>query len=258
MAISCGTFGATLSSGMTSLANCSCVAGTYKLNGNCIECPIGSFCPGGFSMHACPAGTTTNSIMSISQSQCACMPGYYVAGDSCFICPIGSYCPNGLKPNRCIANGTTSTEGAKDVSECVCAFGWVKIDGACKECVKSNGCDPDGNTNSVSSFFEIILSNPLYSGLFFGIGGLTVACIISTVTVLIYRRRLQPHNQKHFDLTNVSDLSSIATSTSGMISTDMTSASRNRLRTNYSAQSRNTPRTNHHARTVNLSRTRRK
>ena len=124
--------GKTSSAGATSESDCkststkTCQAGEYKIAGDCVTCPQGSYCPGGddSTRHDCPAGTTSGAGKS-SKSDCkststkTCQAGEYKIAGDCVTCPQGSYCPGGDDSTRhdCPA-GTTSGAGKSSKSDC--------------------------------------------------------------------------------------------------------------------------------------------
>ena len=81
--------GKTSSAGATSESDCkststkTCQAGEYKIAGDCVTCPQGSYCPGGddSTRHDCPAGTTSGAGKS-SKSDCKSSDGGNTGGNT--------------------------------------------------------------------------------------------------------------------------------------------------------------------------------
>jgi hypothetical protein len=87
------------STGLSSILDCSCRPGYYRLAGICTACPLGSFQAnpynenyGSFACQSCPANMYTLFPASTHISDCKCMPGYNLVNGSCTptICPENS------------------------------------------------------------------------------------------------------------------------------------------------------------------------
>lgn len=120
-----GTYGTI--AGQTSLATgCSftCDAGTYgNITGRtaagdaCTACLPGSFCSGGASIAACPAGSYSNGTDLTSAAECAlCTAGSFgnvtgrtTASAACAACSPGSYCGGGAQVSPCPAGSYSSS-----------------------------------------------------------------------------------------------------------------------------------------------------
>ena len=72
----------TQSSGATSVFECKCEPGLYGVNGSCMACIEGFYCPGTGEAVACPDGATSSRRASFP-SDCICQPGRYAQGLSC-------------------------------------------------------------------------------------------------------------------------------------------------------------------------------
>lgn len=159
------------------------MAGFFILNGACVQCPIGSYCPGDNRIIACGQNSTTTSTRSSLISQCICNPGYYGVNGLCGICPFGSYC-TGSSIQSCPNNANTTTEGAVNLSQCACKSGYYGPNSSCKICPVGNycpggmpitiGCNPNSNTTSpgAQSINQCICN----SGFYRSSGGTCLPC----------------------------------------------------------------------------------
>ena len=142
--------------GASSLANCSCVPGTFGANSSvcapcaagsfsgtpgltaCTACPqsaycapgssaitpcaAGSYCPTPSVQTACSAGTFSGSTGATSAASCtSCATGNYCPAGSAnqSACPKGYYCPTPAASVACAAGTYSSSLGATSVGTCV-------------------------------------------------------------------------------------------------------------------------------------------
>ena len=114
-----------------------CPPGFYELQiesgrlRQCQECPIGSYCPGGWPgvLTACPAGSSSMRGSSLL-GHCQCRKGFYwdESIGACLNCPFGFYknlVGQGTCDSEC-PDPLVSDSGAADVWECACP--WWGID----------------------------------------------------------------------------------------------------------------------------------
>ncbi|KAL2295830.1 hypothetical protein Nmel_017354, partial [Mimus melanotis] len=111
-----------------------CSQGHYYTAGNCLECPAGSYCPGGRAApRKCPQGTANELTAQGNLSACQpCPPGQQPnpsrslcvtctplsAEDSrpCQPCPAGQFCPDGLEVPPCPAGSFKPKDGVPRAS----------------------------------------------------------------------------------------------------------------------------------------------
>ncbi|KEP66249.1 UNVERIFIED_CONTAM: kringle domain-containing protein [Hammondia hammondi] len=149
----CPSGSSTQSTGSVSLEDCICTPGYYfsDATGECTECPVGYYCPGGrdtlTASHTmpvqCPAETNTRGTMSATSAECVCDKGYYRfssqvnSGDIvCRPCPANSFkdwVGNDVC-KACSENSGTEQTGANSASQCLCSRGFY-YDISQAECV---------------------------------------------------------------------------------------------------------------------------
>ena len=133
-----------------------CSNGTYlnTTNGQCHECPIGSYQSRGshvlMQCHRCGDGKRTAAVGSSSEADCfgPCMQGSYldVPGKSCAECPLHSFQDgvNQVKCKNCTDGKMTIKPGAKNESSCIvpCEAGqFLKMENgkvSCEACVEGS------------------------------------------------------------------------------------------------------------------------
>lgn len=118
----------------------SCPASQYFPNGQCVACPIGSFCVDNVKT-ACPAFQTS----TVNATTCFCIAGYYNNSGTCAPCPLNNYCPaNSQTPTSCPAGQYAPVTGSVD---CIsCAAGLYCPQGNSLSC-PSNAISPVGSTS---------------------------------------------------------------------------------------------------------------
>ncbi|XP_033028439.1 protein NEL-like [Lacerta agilis] len=118
------------------LINCS--KGYYHTSGNCLECPVGFFCPGGhMAPRLCPIGTYNQLTAQEDIASCQACPDGYISLDTragCQVCPDGYQCDPQMGLQRKCIPGQYSPAGEME----------------CKECPKGYVC-PDGQEIQVES-----------------------------------------------------------------------------------------------------------
>ncbi|XP_028563977.2 uncharacterized protein LOC114585457 [Podarcis muralis] len=111
------------------LINCS--EGYYHTSGNCLECPVGFFCPGGqIAPRLCPIGTYNQLTAQEDIASCqACPDGYISLGTraGCQVCPDGYRCDSQMGLQRKCIPGQYSPAGEMECQEC--PKGYVCPDG---------------------------------------------------------------------------------------------------------------------------------
>ena len=128
--------------GSVSIASCTCNPGFYGVaETGCIECPVGSYCPGNGTAIACTANALTASLRSISANECFCDRGYVGTNNSaCAPCPANSWCWTGIA-NLCPAN-TIVGPLASFMSNCTCMAGYYGPNGGpCTACAADSYCE---------------------------------------------------------------------------------------------------------------------
>jgi len=122
--------------------SCICNAGFYAdAAGSCVECPVGSYCPGGLSQKkiACPVNSNTYGPGKTELSDCYCDPGF--AGENpeqCSLCPSGFFCPGSGTVKKCPDNGHSGT-GAS-LCECDLGYEYKHMDDTCFRCPANFYC----------------------------------------------------------------------------------------------------------------------
>ncbi|GAB5373255.1 hypothetical protein AAMO2058_001734800 [Amorphochlora amoebiformis] len=115
------------SSSPTTFAPVFCPVGQYATEGECRDCPYGSYCKHGQSIQQCPLNSNTTAERKTAITDCICnngflgnitafnatnttcvpcSPGDYCSGGMRQDCPAGSYCPSPAVKYPCIDNGT--------------------------------------------------------------------------------------------------------------------------------------------------------
>jgi alpha-tubulin suppressor-like RCC1 family protein len=125
----------------TSLSQCLCELGRYKVGTECVSCNVGFYKD--FVSNAaclrCPVNSSTLGLNSISKDQCECKEGMYGRNYSvCELCPIGTYknfTRNSATCVSCPAYSSTLAEGATRLEDCKCNPGFTGPDGtSCRPC----------------------------------------------------------------------------------------------------------------------------
>ncbi|XP_062816991.1 zonadhesin isoform X2 [Anolis carolinensis] len=99
-----------------------CSEGHYYTSGNCLECPVGFFCPGGqMAPQWCPMGTYNELTAQADITSCQPCPDGYISSETragCQVCPDGYWCDSqkGLQ-KHCIP-GRYSPAGETECWEC--------------------------------------------------------------------------------------------------------------------------------------------
>ena len=135
------------------LTDCSCLDGTYNVNGMCVVCPFDSYCHGG-RRYAC-SDFDPNLILeatgSVAREQCVCDYGFFRLDntDKCKACPKNFYCPRESElalPNVVACNYAAHTldERSYQSSQCICDAGFLLSESgnsmACTPCADGERC----------------------------------------------------------------------------------------------------------------------
>ncbi|KAH0623288.1 hypothetical protein JD844_031442, partial [Phrynosoma platyrhinos] len=137
------------------LVNCS--EGHYFMSGNCLECPVGFFCPGGqMAPQWCPMGTYNQLTAQTDITSCQACPYGYISLETragCRACPDGYWCDPQKGLQRHCNPGQYSPEG---VMECwVCPKGYICPNG--QETQRCLGGHEPNPTLSLGFFQGIIV-----------------------------------------------------------------------------------------------------
>jgi len=116
------------------LSSCSCNAGYFGFVTSCGECPVASYCPGGFYSFNCTGNATTASTRAVNYTECFCDRGFAGTNNTpCVPCPAGSWCWTGVV-NPC-PQFTTSPPYSNYWFNCTCNLGYQGSDGGpCGAC----------------------------------------------------------------------------------------------------------------------------
>ncbi|XP_056365838.1 multiple epidermal growth factor-like domains protein 11 [Oenanthe melanoleuca] len=110
-----------------------CRPGYYYTAGNCLECPVGFYCPGGRAApRKCPLGTANELTAQGNLSACQVCPYGHLSLESragCRPCPQGFSCDPSTGSQRSCQPGQHSPEGQL----------------GCRECPEGHAC-PDGHS----------------------------------------------------------------------------------------------------------------
>ena len=134
-------------------ADTPCNFGTYKDNGSCVPCALGTYANVTGLQGAClpcPSGTTAFTLGSVQCQSCAagylwvaanvpCMPlvcgfGTYQSNGACHLCGFGTYANvTGLQDAclPCPAGAVSLTFGAVSCSACAAGYRWIAADVPC-------------------------------------------------------------------------------------------------------------------------------
>ncbi|KAJ1491451.1 hypothetical protein T484DRAFT_1882630 [Baffinella frigidus] len=128
--------------GSSAASDCVCTATFYEVDGECPQCPIGSYCSGGAAITACPSGSTSPAG-SAASSDCFCPDGWKddsgVLQGSCVECGVGTWCAAGVE-TQC-PDFSTSEALSNEAADCVCTAGYFGPDGGtCAECSDNSFC----------------------------------------------------------------------------------------------------------------------
>jgi len=124
----CPELMSTLTTGATSPDDCQCQVGLYAdETGACVDCFLGSYCPGTGEAIPCPRNSTTTSV-GRSIADCICEAGFYSVQDEslCQPCQRGKYKPNignGECPLTC-PTSADSEPGSSGLDDCFCQPGF--------------------------------------------------------------------------------------------------------------------------------------
>lgn len=104
--------------------------GNDRLDTQCVQCPGGSYCPGGSSSQlALPCPDNGKSPPgSSSEKACDCDPGFFRDADGCALCPFDAYCP-GKQIQHAIAcppDSRTARRGSTSRLDCHCHTGYFR------------------------------------------------------------------------------------------------------------------------------------
>ena len=118
---------------------CACAPGEYRTGSfqhpsfECIACPIGFYCTGGYILNECPPGTTTKGSRSFEIEDCECDRGWFRAlgTDRCTKCDQGYYKNEvGDGAGRCTQQcsshygvDSSSNMGSRHQLDCYCVEG---------------------------------------------------------------------------------------------------------------------------------------
>lgn len=148
--------------GSWTFANCSCIAGLYMQQSQCVRCPLGAHCAAGVRVD-CPLYQTTLKEGTVSKDMCVCQAGWTrtlgpieqgVYG--CVQCAAGFYCPLGhtLQTEftaesrslqlRCPEHHFT-LPGASRLADCMLDAGWCMHNDTAIPCPIGHFC-PFNNT----------------------------------------------------------------------------------------------------------------
>ena len=126
-----------------------CQAGLFQDGGQCRECSVGFYCPGGGQMIPCPDNATTIS-QAKSPSDCVCAAGYFFAtsngSSTCLPCARRNYKPS-VGNSDCPLSCPTSADsepGSVGLADCFCQPGYyasVSSTGQLDRCI---GCHFQG------------------------------------------------------------------------------------------------------------------
>ena len=124
----CETSKSTVAPGAVSVQQCTCAAGLYEQNGECLSCEVGFFCNGTGAAMRCPENSTTIAGGTRTAEECFCMAGYQSGADASELGALCTPCPSGrYKPNlgnevcwlTCPANAD-SRPGSTQLADCYC------------------------------------------------------------------------------------------------------------------------------------------
>lgn len=113
--------------GSDSSDDCLCDAGYYRRDTACAKCAIGFFrntshaLSGSAECVACPAGYSTQSAATVSQSDC-------------YLCPADNYVLSTGSGNECVQCGANAQSNAGTVDGCLCDAGFERTDAVCAPC----------------------------------------------------------------------------------------------------------------------------
>ncbi|CAE7267309.1 SVEP1, partial [Symbiodinium microadriaticum] len=145
----CPELMSTLTTGATSPDDCQCQVGLYAdETGACVDCFLGSYCPGTGEAIPCPRNSTTTSV-GRSIADCICMAGFYSVQDEslCQPCQRGKYKPNignGECPLTC-PTSADSEPGSSGLGDCFCQPGFhAKTDATTGNLARCATCDYAG------------------------------------------------------------------------------------------------------------------
>ena len=118
----------TVQPGAVSVQQCTCGAGMYEQDAECLSCVTGFYCNGTGAAFRCPENSTTISEGSRSLTDCICIAGHQVAtavessATFCEPCAPGRYKPNlgnGVCFNTCPSNAG-SGPASIELDDCYC------------------------------------------------------------------------------------------------------------------------------------------
>ena len=152
--------------GSSSIAQCRCDAGFYKVGDSCVACEAGKVQNGSddTACTSCPPGTfeqgrvqcalcTANAYSTRGASACTCNAGYQPQGDQCAACEPGQYspaknstcmdCPPStwsasyatISCHSCPQHSGSTRSGLASVSGCICDRGYEGSAGNCSACL---------------------------------------------------------------------------------------------------------------------------
>ncbi|XP_075765388.1 uncharacterized protein LOC142820450 [Pelodiscus sinensis] len=123
-----------------------CDKGHYYTAGNCLECPVGFYCPGGRAApRKCPVGTANQLTAQADIMACQACPDGYMSSETragCLLCPDGYSCDQHSGLWKSCNPGQYSPEGELECR--VCPQGYVCPDGRNRQHC-SAGQEPDPN-----------------------------------------------------------------------------------------------------------------
>ncbi|XP_039351980.1 signal peptide, CUB and EGF-like domain-containing protein 2 isoform X1 [Mauremys reevesii] len=99
-----------------------CNKGHYYTAGNCLECPVGFYCPGGRAApRKCPVGTANRLTAQADITACQACPDGYISSETragCRLCPDGYLCDPHSGLQKSCNPGQYSPEGELECWEC--------------------------------------------------------------------------------------------------------------------------------------------
>ena len=125
------------------VADCVCLAGYYRRNGACEQCPLDTYCAHE-QRHECASydvGLATTSPGRTTLAECHCRPGHFRLdrGDRCRPCPLNYFCPSEFLAVACMPYGYTEHVASEFKAQCRChgGFQWRSdgLEDTCLPCV---------------------------------------------------------------------------------------------------------------------------
>ena len=131
----------TYATGSSSIADCKCYPGYYRLldtAGGCLPCPADTKQADGNHKQCVPCPIQETTYDKVAQTACACKPGYRrLQKGGCVPCKANTFCTpcwdtqedcpmDGVNQYDCFQNGV-SPEGSFSLANCTCASGMATI-----------------------------------------------------------------------------------------------------------------------------------